>query len=62
MFTEYKLKITVFDPAYSDVKGRNVGFFFNTPKTLRHSMLYLSPRQLLHFPTLQVLNIEPKSV
>lgn len=60
--TEEKLKIPVLDAAYTDTKGRNVGKVFNNPEILRHSMLYLSPRQLLHFPTLQVLNIEPKSV
>lgn len=60
--TEQQLKIPVLDAAYTDTKGRNVGKFFNNPESLRHSMLYLSPPQLLHFPTLQVLNIEPKSV
>ena len=41
--TEEKLKIPVLDAAYTDTKGRNVGNFFNTPKILHHSMLYLSP-------------------
>jgi hypothetical protein len=35
-----KVHISVFDAAYTDAKGRNVGKFFNNPAILRHSMLY----------------------
>ena len=34
--TEQGLKIPVFDAAYTDAKGRNVGKFFNNPEILRH--------------------------
>ncbi|MGA9380690.1 MAG: hypothetical protein WBV73_18150 [Phormidium sp.] len=37
--TEEGLKIPVFDAAYTDAKGRNVGKFFNNPEILRHSIL-----------------------
>ncbi|CBN53590.1 hypothetical protein [Kamptonema sp. PCC 6506] len=37
--TQEGLKIPVFDAAYTDAKGRNVGKFFNNPEILRHSIL-----------------------
>lgn len=37
--TEEGLKIPVFDAAYTDAKGRNVGQFYNNPEILRHSIL-----------------------
>jgi hypothetical protein len=37
--TEEGLKIPVFDAAYTDAKGRNIGKFFNNPEILRHSIL-----------------------
>ena len=37
--TEEGLKIPVFDAAYTDAKGRNVGKFFNNPEILRHSIM-----------------------
>lgn len=37
--TEEGLKIPVFDAAYTDAKGRNVGKLFNNPEILRHSIL-----------------------
>lgn len=37
--TEEELKIPVFDAAYTDAKGRNVGQFYNNPEILRHSIL-----------------------
>ncbi len=33
MFTEEKLKIPVFAPAYTDAKGRNVGIFLTLQKS-----------------------------
>lgn len=37
--TEEKLKIPVFDAAYTDIKGQNVGKIFNNPEILRHSIM-----------------------
>ena len=37
--TEEGLKIPVFDAAYTDAKGRNVGQLYNNPEILRHSIL-----------------------
>jgi hypothetical protein len=37
--TEEGLKIPVFDAAYTDAKGRNIGKFFNNPEILRHSIM-----------------------
>jgi hypothetical protein len=37
--TGEKLKIPVFDAAYSDTKGQNVGKIFNNLEILRHSIM-----------------------
>ena len=37
--TAEKLKIPVFDAAYTDTKGQNVGKIFNNPEILRHSIM-----------------------
>ena len=37
--TEEGLKIPVFDAAYTDTKGQNVGKIFNNLEILRHSIL-----------------------